>query len=74
MKKILLETNRSGYTTDQVGRTLTVGELIGMLEDFDEDTPVYFSNDNGYTYGRLDWNSIMDVEEDEDEEEDYEEE
>lgn len=73
MKRILLETNRSGYSPDQVGHTLTAGELIGMLMDFDEDTPVYFSNDNGYTYGRLDWECIRD-EEDEDSEEDPEEE
>ena len=67
MKKILLETNRSGYDTNQVGSTLTVGELIGMLMDFDEETPVYFSNDNGYTYGRLSWDTIRD----EDIEEEY---
>lgn len=69
MKKILLETNRKGYSTDQVGKTLTVGELIGMLEDFDENTPVYFSNDNGYTYGNLTWETIRDEDDDEDEEE-----
>lgn len=69
MKKILLETNRSGYSTDQVGHTLTVGELIGMLMDFDEDIPVYFSNDNGYTYGRLDWECIRDEEDPEEDEE-----
>lgn len=60
MQKILLETNRTGYNTRQVGSTLTVGELIGMLQDFDEDAPVYFSNDNGYTYGGLNWETIRD--------------
>ena len=60
MQKILLETNRSGYSTDQIGNTLTVGELIGMLQDFDEDSPVYFSNDGGYTYGGLNWETIRD--------------
>jgi len=65
MKKILLETNRRGYSTAQVGKTLTVGELIGFLSDFDENTPVYFSNDNGYTYGSLNWDSILDEEDDE---------
>jgi hypothetical protein len=30
---------------------MTVGELIAFLEDFDEDTPIYLSFDNGYTYG-----------------------
>lgn len=32
---------------------MTVGELIETLSNFDEDTPIYFSHDNGYTYGSL---------------------
>lgn len=68
MTKLLLETNRSGYSTDQITETLTVGDLIGILEDYDEETPVYFSNDGGYTYGGLWWNTIQE-EEDEDPEE-----
>jgi hypothetical protein len=32
---------------------MTVGELIEYLEQFDEDTKVYLSNDNGYTYGSI---------------------
>lgn len=71
MKKILLETERTGYTTSQVGHTLTVGELREILYGFDEDTPVYFSNDDGYTYGALNWDTIR---EEDDEEEDEEEE
>lgn len=66
MTKILLETNRRGYSTDQIHSTLTVGELIGYLEQFDEDSKVYFSNDNGYTYGGLSWDCIIDEEEEED--------
>lgn len=62
MKKILLKTNRSGYSTEQIEHTLTVGELIEVLKDFDEDTPVYFSNDNGYTYGGLNWACIREEE------------
>ena len=27
--------------------------LISILEEFDESTPVYFRNDNGYTYGGI---------------------
>ena len=34
--KLLLEAERTGYTTNQVGRTMTVGQLISYLEDFDE--------------------------------------
>lgn len=31
---------------------MTIGELIAYLQDnFDEDSKIIFSNDNGYTYG-----------------------
>ena len=50
---ILLETRRDAYTPNECGATLTVGELIEILSDFDEETPVFFSNDNGYTYGAI---------------------
>lgn len=50
---VMIENSRTGYTTKQCGRTFTVGELIEFLEQFDEDTPVYLSNDNGYTYGSI---------------------
>lgn len=48
---LIYETFREGYGLDQIRRTMTVGELISFLSDFDEDTPVYLSFDNGYTYG-----------------------
>lgn len=52
MKRALVySTFREGYGVDQVRRTMTVGELIRFLEDFDEDVPVYMDFDNGYTYG-----------------------
>ena len=50
MKALFIETSRKGYGPDQCGRTMTVGELISLLSDFDEDRPVYLRNDNGYTY------------------------
>ena len=50
---VMIESNRTGYTTKQCGRTFTVGELIEFLEQFDEELPVYLSNDNGYTYGSI---------------------
>ena len=30
---------------------MTVGELVEYLGNFDENTPIYLSFDNGYTYG-----------------------
>ena len=51
MNALYIEGRRSGYAPDDCGKTLTVGELIEILSDFDEDLPVYLRNDNGYTYG-----------------------
>ena len=50
---VMIENSRTGYTPRQCGRTFTVGELIEFLEQFDEELPVYLSNDNGYTYGSI---------------------
>jgi hypothetical protein len=68
MKALFIEGNRNGYDTEQCGRTMTVGELIAILSDFDEDRPVYLRNDNGYTYGHIREEDICtaeDLEEDE---------
>lgn len=65
---IKMETNRSGYGVEQCGRTMTVRELIEYLGQFDEDTPVYYSNDNGYTYGSISQWDIDEVYEEDEEE------
>lgn len=53
MNALFIEGKRNGYGIDQCGKTLTVRKLIELLSDFDEDTPVYLRNDNGYTYGSI---------------------
>ena len=53
MEKLIYSTFREGYGVDQISRTMTVGELISFLEDYDENTPIYLSFDNGYTYGGI---------------------
>lgn len=53
MSKIFIEGRRNGYDTEQCGRTMTVGELIEYLEQFDEESPVYLNNDRGYTFGSI---------------------
>ena len=53
---IIFEAKREGYTIEQAENereAITVGELMRLLEDFDEDTKVYISNDNSYTYGSV---------------------
>lgn len=68
---ITLETKREGYTPDQCGVTMTVKDLIEYLEQFDDDEKVYFSNDDGYTYGSIKCYQINEKYYD-DEDEDYE--
>lgn len=53
MEVIYINGKRNGYSPEQCGRTLTAAELIEILSEYDEDTPVYISNDNGYTYGNI---------------------
>ena len=54
---LILNTKRQGYGTEQCGETLTVGEIIELLQNYDEDMKVYFGNDyHGsywYTYGSI---------------------
>ena len=60
----LVEKNRFGARG-----TMTVGELISELENYDEDAPIMLNNDN-YTYGKIFRGSIFEgeVEVDEDDE------
>lgn len=53
MKKLIYSTSREGYGVDQINRTMAAGELINFLAQYDEDTPIYLSFDNGYTYGGI---------------------
>lgn len=50
---LVIETSRTAYSPSQVKQTMTVGELIELLEDYDENMPVVLSHDNGYTYGGI---------------------
>ena len=69
---LFINANNNGYEPSQCGSTLTVGELIELLSNFDEDRPVYLRFDNGYTYGSIgeyDFNTADVVGEFEEEEE-----
>lgn len=67
MSKVFIEGRRNGYGPEQCGRTMTVGELIAYLEDFDEDAKVFLKNDNGYTYGSITSSSFAEEETEDDE-------
>lgn len=52
-KFVLMETRRDEYSLSALSGTMTVGELISQLSAYDEDMPIAFSNDHGYTYGAI---------------------
>ncbi len=53
-KAIVFEASRDGYGIDQIAdRAMTVRELIGILQEYDEDTLVVMSHDRGYTFGSI---------------------
>ena len=53
MERVIIRANNEGYTHAQVRDTMTVGELISQLEQYDENSRVYLSFDDGYTFGGL---------------------
>lgn len=61
---VLIAAARTGYTPQQCGQTLTVGDLIDILSQYEEEDRVYISNDGGYTFGSIhEWD--VDVREEE---------
>ena len=58
-RAIVFESGRSGYSIRQLfegyawNKPMTVGELRGILEDYDDDDYFVLSNDHGYTYGSI---------------------
>lgn len=63
---IFINTNRNGYSPYQCKKTMSVGDLIDCLSQFDLESKVYLRNDNGYTYGSITYNDIEIDEDDED--------
>lgn len=70
MTALFIEGRRNGYEPDQCGRTMTVGDLIEYLSQFDEDAQVYLKNDNGYTFGSIDERSFEEASSEDEESED----
>lgn len=67
MKKVLFfETEAHAYAPEDCTNTMTVGELLYFLDQYEDDTLIMFSNDNGYTYGRVFESDIREDEIDED--------
>lgn len=52
--RLFVIAEREGYSPEQIRETMTVGELTNyLMENFDEDMPIYLSHDGGYTYGGI---------------------
>jgi len=64
---VVLVTCRDGYSPEQCGPTVTVGELIDILQEYDMDFKVYFGNDyqgrygGFYTYGAIDSDTVREA-------------
>lgn len=58
IKALYIEGRRTGYEPEQCKNTMTVGELIDFLSGYPEDLKVYLRNDNGYTYGEINYSSF----------------
>ena len=51
---LVFEASRDGYSIGQIAnRAMTVGKLKNLLEDYDDETLIVLSHDQGYTYGSL---------------------
>ena len=60
---IKLYTSRDAYDVrDAAEYSMTIGELISELRQYDEDDKVVFCNDNGYTYGGISESEIVECE------------
>ncbi len=51
--KLFFDARREGHSPDQICSTMTAGELMDFLSQYDEDTPIYTTHDNRYTYGGI---------------------
>ena len=65
MNRLVICTLRESYGKDDV-RTMSVRDLIDVLSEYDEDTPVVLSFDSGYTYGGIRYEMIEEENDEED--------
>lgn len=62
-KGLFIDGTRSGYAPDQCDETMTINQLIEKLEELRDyhnagNCPVFLYNDNGYTYGHINENTM----------------
>lgn len=69
---MIIYTKREGYGLGQDYNTLTVGELIEFLQDFDENEKIHLAFNDGYAYGGIRYDMFEADMEDEEEDDYYE--
>jgi len=65
MTVLMLDAEREAYGYDDIRNTMTVGELVDYLSQYDEDMPIYLRHDRGYTYGGITEDRFEETEESE---------
>ena len=53
MEALFIKGRVDSYSPKWCVDTLTVGGLIEILQEYDEDMPVYLNHSNGYSYGSI---------------------
>ena len=71
---LIMNTTRSGYNPSQCYSTMTVGELIEVLQQYDPDTKIYTGHDRKYTFGEIRESQFEEYYEEDEEDEDLDEE
>lgn len=65
---LIMNTTRSGYNPSQCYSTMTVGELIEFLQQYDPETKIYTAHDRKYTFGEIRESQFEEYYEDEEDE------
>lgn len=65
MNIITIKTRRNGYAPEQCNKTVTVGDLIKILSEYEPDDIIYTEHDNGYTFGNIQHTDVAYYEADE---------
>lgn len=63
---LLIEGRRDGYAPDQCRTSMSLSELIDNLQsiyDSEGDMAVFLCNDEGYTYGSIEYGDSFEIEE-----------
>jgi hypothetical protein len=61
MSRLVIVSCRS--SRDYPAHTMTVGELIEMLQEYDPEAPIAVRGYDGYLYNGIGWDTIEDEEE-----------